>query len=87
MRNLGYIEGKNLAFEMRYAEGKRERYPPLAAELVRLKPDVIVAYGNDATDAARKTTTTIPIVMAPVQDAVAAGIVTNLAHLCGATTS
>jgi ABC-type uncharacterized transport system substrate-binding protein len=61
---LGYIEGRNLIIERRYADGKTERLPALASELVRLKVDVIVATGPDAIVAAMNATTTIPIVMA-----------------------
>ncbi len=61
---LGYVEGKNISFEYRYAEGKLDRLLELATELVRLKVDVIVAgYGNRATMSAKRATTTIPIVM------------------------
>src|SRR6266496_187825 len=64
LRELGYIEGQNIAIEYRYAEGKRDRYPELAAELVRLKVDVIVAAGGNAPiRAAKNATKTIPIVM------------------------
>jgi len=63
MRELGYIEGKNLQVEFRWAEGKYERLSGLAAELVELKVDVIVAAGAQDIDAARKATSTIPIVM------------------------
>jgi len=60
---LGYVEGRNLTIERRYADGKMERLPALASELVRLKVDVIVASGGDAIVAAKSATTTIPIVM------------------------
>ena len=64
LRELGYIEGQNIAIEYRYAEGKRDRYPELVAELVRLKVDIIVAAGGDPLIlAAKKATKTIPIVM------------------------
>ena len=64
LRELGYIEGRNIAIEYRYAEGKRDRYPELAAELVRLKVDVIVVAGGVAPiQAAKNATKTIPIVM------------------------
>ena len=67
LRELGYIEGQNIAIEYRYAEGKRDRYPELAAELVRLKVDIIVvAGGTAAIRAAKNATKTIPIVMAGV---------------------
>ena len=64
LRELGYVEGKNIVIEWRYAEGKLDRLPALAAELVRLKVDVIVAGGPPATRPAKEATTTIPIVMA-----------------------
>ena len=65
LRELGYIEGQNIAIEYRYAEGKRDRLPELAAELVRLKVDIIVvAGGTHAIRAAKNATKTIPIVMA-----------------------
>jgi putative ABC transport system substrate-binding protein len=64
LRELGYIEGQNVGFEYRYGEGKRDRYRVLAAELVRLKVDIIVAAGGDqAVLAAKNATNTIPIVM------------------------
>jgi putative ABC transport system substrate-binding protein len=80
MRELGYVEGKNIVFEKRYAEGKRDRLPALAAELVRLKVDLIVAGGANATRAAKKATSTIPIVMVQSGDPVAAGFVASLAR-------
>ena len=64
LRELGYIDGQNVAFEYRYGEGKRDRYPVLATELVRLKVDIIVVSGGDQTVlAAKNATNTIPIVM------------------------
>ncbi len=82
LRELGYIEGQNLVKEYRYAEGKRERLPDLAAELVRLKVDVIVASPAPlATRAAQRATRTIPIVMGGVNvDPVEAGFVVSLAR-------
>ena len=70
MRELGYVDGKNLVIEWRSAEGKSERLPELAAELVRLKLDVLAAAGTPAARAAQKATTAIPIVMASVGDPV-----------------
>ena len=67
LRELGYVEGKNIVIEWRYAEGKRDRLPALAAELVRLKVDIIVTAGPLATRAAKEATATIPIVMAQDQ--------------------
>ena len=81
LRELGYVEGKNILYESRFAEGRFERLPELAVELVRLNVDVIVAQGGKATEAARRATTTIPIVMAPASgDAVAVGWIATLAH-------
>lgn len=86
MRSLGYAEGKNLVIEWRSAEGKYERLPELATELVRLNVDVLVTHGTPGVQAAKRATTTIPIVMAAVGDAVAAGLVTNLARPGGNVT-
>ena len=80
MRDLGYVEGQDLVIEQRYAEGSEERLHDLAAELVRLKVDVIVAAGSPAIRAAQHATRTIPIVMAAPPDAVAAGFVASLAN-------
>src|SRR6266581_102367 len=80
MRELGYIEGKNLVIEGRFADGRLERFPGLAAELVRLKVDVIVAGGSPAISAAQKATSTIPIVMTPAGDPVGSGFVKSLAR-------
>ncbi|HJU74891.1 MAG TPA: ABC transporter substrate-binding protein [Gemmatimonadaceae bacterium] len=81
LREFGYVEGRNVVYESRFAEGKFERLPDLAAELVRLKVDVIVAQGGKSTEAARRATTTIPIVMAPASgDAVAVGWIATLAR-------
>jgi putative tryptophan/tyrosine transport system substrate-binding protein len=80
MRELGYVEGKNLLVEWRFADGKVERLPGMAAELVQLKVDVIVAVASPAIDASQKATATIPIVMASTGDPVASGFVRNLAR-------
>ncbi len=80
MRELGYVEGKNLAIEWRFADGDYERLPRLAAELVRLKVDVVVAAGPPTVVAAQKAITTIPIVMTTSVDPVAAGFVKSLAR-------
>jgi putative ABC transport system substrate-binding protein len=81
LRSLGYAEGKNVAYEARFAEGTLERLPGLAAELVRFKVDVIATNGGPATLAAKQATSTIPIVMAlAAGDAVATGLVTSLAR-------
>src|SRR5215468_1120221 len=80
LRELGYVEGRNLVIENRYAEGSEERLRDLAAELVRLQVDVIVAGGAAATRAAQRATPTLPIVMAGTPDPVAQGFVTSLAR-------
>ncbi len=80
LRELGYVEPRNIVLEIRSADGKPERYPDLAADLVRLKVDVIVADGNAATEAARQATTSIPIIMTAASDPVAAGFATSLAR-------
>ena len=80
LRELGWTPGSNLIIEYRYAEGQNERLPDLAAELVRLKADVIVARGTMAIRAARQATGTIPIVMAASPDPVREGIVASLAR-------
>jgi putative ABC transport system substrate-binding protein len=80
LRELGYAEGQNIAMESRFAEGKWDQLPSLAAELVRLKVDIIVTYTTPATQAAKQATGTIPIVVAAVIDPVAAGLVASLAH-------
>jgi putative ABC transport system substrate-binding protein len=86
LRKLGYIEGQNLVIERRSAEGRYERLPDLAAELVRLKVDVIVVPTSTGTRAVKQATTTIPIVMAPVGDPLGMGLVTNLARPGGNVT-
>ena len=78
LRDLGYVEGQNLVIDWRYQLGQADRLPTLAAELVRLKPDVIVADVTVAIRAAMQATSTIPIVMASSADAVGIGLVTNL---------
>jgi putative ABC transport system substrate-binding protein len=80
LREPGYVEGKNIVFEYRYAEGKLERLPALAAELVRLKVDVILTAGPPATRAAKEATVTIPIVMAQDTDPVGNGFIASLAR-------
>jgi putative ABC transport system substrate-binding protein len=88
LRERGYIEGQNIAIEYRYAEGKRDRFPDLAAELVRLKVDIIVVAGGDpAVRAAKNATKTIPIVMTGGGvDPVVAGLVESLAQPGGNVT-
>jgi len=80
LRELGYVEGKNIVIEWRYAEGKADRLPGLAAELVRLKVDVIVTAGAPATRRAKEATVTIPIVMTNDGDPVGTGFVASLAR-------
>jgi putative ABC transport system substrate-binding protein len=80
LRDLGYIQGKNIDVVFRTPERKSERYPDLVAELVRLDVDVIVAGGNTAIRAAKKTTSTIPIVMTHIGDPVGLGLVASLAR-------
>jgi putative ABC transport system substrate-binding protein len=80
LRELGYVEGRNVAIEFRSSEGHDDRLPGLAAELVRLKVDVIVTGGPAAIRAAKQATETIPIVMTAVADPVAARFVASLAH-------
>jgi putative ABC transport system substrate-binding protein len=86
LRDLGYVEGKNLVIEFRWADGKYERLPELAAELVRLKVDVIVTHGPVGSPAAKNATTTIPIVVTAVGDPVAFGLVASLARPGGNVT-
>jgi len=80
LRELGYVEGKNIVIEWRSSEGKTDRLPGLAAELVRLKVDVIVTGGSPATRSAREATVTIPIVMTQDGDPVGSGFVASLAR-------
>ena len=84
LRKLGYVEGKNIVIEERYAKGNRKRLPALATELVRLKADVIVTHGGSiariADEAARKAGMTIPIVFASTSDPIGYGVVANLAR-------
>ena len=80
MRQIGYVEGKDFVVEGRFANGNYERLPGLAAELVQLKVDVFVTGGIQASNAAKQSTTTIPIVVANVADPVGSGLVKSLAH-------
>ena len=86
LRDLGYIEGQNIVIEYRHEGGGFERLPELAAELVGQKPDVLVAVTTNAAQAAKKATTTIPIVFMGVTDPVTAGLVESLARPGGNTT-
>jgi ABC-type uncharacterized transport system substrate-binding protein len=80
LRALGWIEGQNYVLELRFAEGQADRFPAFAAELVKLKVDVIVTAGPPPTRAAKDATTTIPIVMATHGDPVGRGVVASLAR-------
>jgi len=80
LNSLGYVDGKNLLIEYRYAEGKFERLADLAVELAQLKPNVIFAYGGDVAPFAKKATTTIPLVVMVSNDPVQSGLVASLAH-------
>jgi len=86
LRDLGYIEGQNLVIDLRWAEGHSERLPALAAELVSLKPNVIMAFTTDGAAAAKQATTTIPIVMLQVADPVGSGLIASFAHPGGNVT-
>jgi putative tryptophan/tyrosine transport system substrate-binding protein len=85
LRTFGWVEGNNIAFDYRWAEGRYERYPELAADLARLKVDVIVTSGQEATRAAMNATRVIPII-ALASDPVGAGLVKSLAHPGGNVT-
>ena len=80
LHDLGYVEGKSIVIEWRGVDGKLDRLPALAAELVRLKVDIIITAGSPATRAAKEVTTTIPIVMTQASDPVASGFVASLAR-------
>ena len=80
LRELGYVEGKNILIEWRWAEGKYERFPTLIAELIASKVDLIVTAGTPASLAVKKATTSIPLVMIAVGDPVATGLVASLAQ-------
>jgi len=86
LRELGYVEGHNFTIEYRTADGRPERFPGLAAELVRLKVDVIVTRGTPAVMAAKNATGTIPVVMAAIADPVLSGVVSSLARPSGNVT-
>jgi putative ABC transport system substrate-binding protein len=85
-RDLGYVEGRDLVIEYRWAEGQYERFPALIAELIALKVDVIVTAGTPAALAVRRASTTIPLVMVAVGDPVGSGLVKSLAHPGGTLT-
>jgi putative ABC transport system substrate-binding protein len=86
LRELGYVEGKNILIEYRSAEGKPDRVPELASELVRANVDCIITAGTTVTRAARHATTTIPIIMTTVGDPIGAGLVASLARPGGNVT-
>jgi putative tryptophan/tyrosine transport system substrate-binding protein len=86
LRELGYVEGRNIRFEYRFADGEYDRLSELAADLVRMNVDVIVAFVTQATEVAKKQTSTIPIVMVGVSDPIGAGLATSLAHPGGNVT-
>ena len=83
LREHGWVEGRNVVIEVRFADGKVDRLPVLVAELIQLKVDVIVAGASVATWAAKEATKTIPIVMAASANALGEGLVTSLAHQAG----
>ena len=80
LRELGYVEGKNIVIEWRFAQGRANLLPQLAAELVQLKPDVIVAAGTQAVRTVKQITSTIPVVIGQVGDPVQLGFVASLAR-------
>ena len=86
LRELGYVEGQNIAIEWRFTEGKLDRLDDTATELVRLQMDIIVTVGTPATRAAMHATTTIPIIMVSVGDPLRAGLVASLARPGGNVT-
>jgi ABC-type uncharacterized transport system substrate-binding protein len=86
LRELGWVEGQNIGVDYRFAEGRLERLPDLAAELVRLKVDIIVAQATPGAAAAKNATETITIVMVPVGDPVGLGLIASLAHPGGNVT-
>ena len=86
LRDLGYIEGKNLIIEYRFGDGNYDRLPDLAVELVHLNIDVLVTFAAPGTQAAKSATSTIPIVMAVTADAVGTGLIASLAHPGGNVT-
>ena len=86
LRELGWVEGQNIGIDYRYAEDRVDRLPDLAAELVRLKVDVIVSFGTQGVTAAKNATETIPIVMIAVRDPVGTGLIASLARPGGNVT-
>jgi putative ABC transport system substrate-binding protein len=86
LRELGWVEGQNIVIDYRYAEGRVDRLPDFAAELVRLKVDLIVSFGTQGVTAAKNATGTIPIVMIAVRDPVGTGLIASLARPGGNVT-
>jgi putative ABC transport system substrate-binding protein len=86
LRDLGYVEGRNVVIESRWADGRYERLPDLAAELIRDRVDLIVTHGPAGSRAAKQATSTVPVVMALVGDAVATGLVASLSRPGGNVT-
>src|SRR5262245_16834534 len=86
LRDLGYVVGRNLVIDVRWAQGKNERFPGFVAELIALKPNVIVADTTAGTTAALRATTTIPNVFVNVTDPVGSGFVASLARPAGNVT-
>jgi len=80
LRDAGYVEARDISFEYRFADGRNDRLAELAAELVRMKPDVLVSHGTPATQAAKRATASIPVVMVGIADPVAAGLAESLAR-------
>jgi putative ABC transport system substrate-binding protein len=80
LSQLGYVEGKNIIIEYRFGEGRDDRFPGFAAELVAMPVEVIVVWGNPAAFAAKRATTTIPILIGAAGDVVNTGLISNLAH-------
>jgi putative tryptophan/tyrosine transport system substrate-binding protein len=80
LRELGHVEGRSVALEIRYAEGRNERFPTLAAELVNLKVDVLIAESTPAAIAPKQASSTVPVVMVSVGDPVGAKLIDSLAH-------
>jgi putative tryptophan/tyrosine transport system substrate-binding protein len=80
LNELGYLEGKNVRFEHRYANGRNERFPELANDLIGLNVDVILTWGTEAALAAKRATTTTPVVMGAIGDPIGSGVVSNLAR-------
>jgi ABC-type uncharacterized transport system substrate-binding protein len=87
LRDLGYVVGKNIVIEQRRADGRFDRFPELAAELVRLELDVFLAHSVAAVNAAKKASSTVPIVMAVVADPLGTGLVASLARPGGQVTA